>query len=260
MTVDTEHRRLCHALFDALEQGDIAGVDACYAPDMTMWFNVTGEDDQPRGEPRGRSTRGAGLHRRRTYNDRNINTFDDGFVVQYTMPRRRPQRHRGAAVGVPRGRGPRRQDRRSCSSTSTRGSSGPGEAEMTRDRVRDPRALQRVLRRVPGRPGRRARRDHDATTASSGTTSSAARRRATRTSRRYPDSYTGQRRRTYNDRIINTFDDGFVIQYTLNGVMHTGTRARCGSASSAGAATGRSRASTSTWTRRSSRRWMGGTT
>jgi ketosteroid isomerase-like protein len=39
---------------------------------------------------------------------------------------------------------------------------------------------------------------------------------------RYPDSYKGQRRRTYNDRIINTFADGFVIQYTLNGVMKTG--------------------------------------
>ena len=92
---DTEHRRLCHALFDALEQGDIAGVDACYAPDMTMWFNVTGEDVEPRGQPRRRSTRGKGLHRRRLYNDRNINTFDDGFIVQYTLPRRRPQRHRG---------------------------------------------------------------------------------------------------------------------------------------------------------------------
>ena len=39
---------------------------------------------------------------------------------------------------------------------------------------------------------------------------------------KYPDSYAGQRRRTYNDRIINTFEDGFVIQYTLNGVMTTG--------------------------------------
>lgn len=39
-----------------------------------------------------------------------------------------------------------------------------------------------------------------------------------------PDSYKGQRRRTYNDRIVNTFDDGFVIQYTLNGTMHTGHR------------------------------------
>jgi limonene-1,2-epoxide hydrolase len=39
-----------------------------------------------------------------------------------------------------------------------------------------------------------------------------------------PDGYTGQRRRTYNDRIIDTFDDGFVIQYTLNGVQHNGHR------------------------------------
>jgi ketosteroid isomerase-like protein len=38
----------------------------------------------------------------------------------------------------------------------------------------------------------------------------------------YPDSYRGQRRRTYDDRIVNTFADGFVIQYTLRGVMHTG--------------------------------------
>jgi len=37
-----------------------------------------------------------------------------------------------------------------------------------------------------------------------------------------PASYQGQRRRTYNDRIINTFDGGFVIQYTLHGVQHSG--------------------------------------
>ena len=54
-------------------------------PDMTMWINFTGETIDPRGEPRRASTRAAGLHRRRTYNDRNINTFDDGFVVQYTI-------------------------------------------------------------------------------------------------------------------------------------------------------------------------------
>ena len=52
-TVDTEHRRLCHALFDAIETGDIDAVDACYAPDMTLWFNVTGQEIGRRGEPRG---------------------------------------------------------------------------------------------------------------------------------------------------------------------------------------------------------------
>ena len=39
---------------------------------------------------------------------------------------------------------------------------------------------------------------------------------------KYYDSYRGQRRRTYNDRIINTFHDGFVIQYQLGGVQNSG--------------------------------------
>ena len=38
----------------------------------------------------------------------------------------------------------------------------------------------------------------------------------------HPGSFAGQRRRTYNDRIVNAFADGFVIQYTLNGVAHSG--------------------------------------
>jgi len=37
-----------------------------------------------------------------------------------------------------------------------------------------------------------------------------------------PNGYKGQRRRTYNDRTVNTFHDGFVIQYSLNGVQHNG--------------------------------------
>ncbi len=42
-SIDTEHRRLCHALFDAIEAGDIDAVERCYTPDMTLWFNATGE-------------------------------------------------------------------------------------------------------------------------------------------------------------------------------------------------------------------------
>jgi ketosteroid isomerase-like protein len=41
---------------------------------------------------------------------------------------------------------------------------------------------------------------------------------------RFHDSYKGQRRRTYDDRTINAFEDGFVIQYSLNGVMNSGHR------------------------------------
>jgi ketosteroid isomerase-like protein len=82
-TVDTEHRRLCHALFDAIEQGDIAAVEACYAPNMTMWFNVNGEESS-REQNLAALASGEGLLRRRTYNDRVISTFGDGFLARYT--------------------------------------------------------------------------------------------------------------------------------------------------------------------------------
>jgi ketosteroid isomerase-like protein len=80
---ETEHRRLCHALFDALEQGDIAAVAACYAPNMTMWFNGTGEESS-QSDHLAALVKGKDLHRRRLYNDRVVNTFADGFVAQYT--------------------------------------------------------------------------------------------------------------------------------------------------------------------------------
>lgn len=82
-TVDTEHRRLCHTLFDAIEQADLVAVEECYAPDMTMWSNITAETSTRAENLAGLDT-GYGLHRRRTYDDRIINTFDDGFVAQYT--------------------------------------------------------------------------------------------------------------------------------------------------------------------------------
>jgi ketosteroid isomerase-like protein len=82
--IDTEHRALCHALFDAIERGDLDGMARCYAPGMTLWFNVTGEEVS--GEDTiAAQTAGQAIQRRRTYDDRIINTFDDGFVVQYTL-------------------------------------------------------------------------------------------------------------------------------------------------------------------------------
>jgi ketosteroid isomerase-like protein len=81
---DTQIRALCHALFDALERGDVAAVDRCYAPGMTMWFNVTGTEIT-RDENLDAIGEGKALHRRRTYNDRQIRTFGDGFVAQYTL-------------------------------------------------------------------------------------------------------------------------------------------------------------------------------
>ena len=83
MTTDTAMRRLCHTLFDAIETGDIATVERCYAPEMTMWFNVTGQVTT-REENLAALVTGQDVARRRLYNDRVISTFDDGFVVQYT--------------------------------------------------------------------------------------------------------------------------------------------------------------------------------
>ena len=82
-SIDTVHRSLCNRLFDAIENGDLDTVADCYAPDMTMWFNVTGAVST-RDENLEALRSGAGLHRRRLYNDRRISTFSDGFVVQYT--------------------------------------------------------------------------------------------------------------------------------------------------------------------------------
>ena len=80
---DTEHRRLCHALFDAIEQGDIGAGEACHTPEMTMRFNGTGQESS-RADNLAALVKGKGLHRRRLYNDRIIHAFDDGFVVQYS--------------------------------------------------------------------------------------------------------------------------------------------------------------------------------
>jgi ketosteroid isomerase-like protein len=79
----TANRKLCNDFFDAIERNDIDAVAECYTPDMTMWVNMTGKEMT--GEENLTVLRdGAALHRRRTYDDRRINAFDDGFMVQYT--------------------------------------------------------------------------------------------------------------------------------------------------------------------------------
>jgi ketosteroid isomerase-like protein len=83
MSTDTQHRRLAHALFDALEAGDVDGVAACYAPEMTMWANFT-MTESSREENLAAIRAGKAMLRRRTYDDRQIHTFHDGFVAQYT--------------------------------------------------------------------------------------------------------------------------------------------------------------------------------
>ena len=83
MSVDTTHRQLAHALFDALEAGDVDAVADCYAPAMTMWANFTMQETT-REENLQAIEAGKAMLRRRTYDDRQIHTFADGFVARYT--------------------------------------------------------------------------------------------------------------------------------------------------------------------------------
>ena len=78
-----EIRELCHEFFDAYQDGRVDVLRRIMSDDCIVWHNVFGRettrDENLDAYPN--SYRG---QRRRTYNDRNINTFDDGFVVQYT--------------------------------------------------------------------------------------------------------------------------------------------------------------------------------
>src|SRR5262245_62497093 len=81
---DTELRALCHRFFDAIERGDYGTVAQIYAPDFRMWVNLTGAEST-RDDNLAVLRDGAKLHRRRTYDDRIVNTFASGFVVQYSV-------------------------------------------------------------------------------------------------------------------------------------------------------------------------------
>ena len=81
---DTEHRRLCHALFDAIEQGDIAAVEACYAPEAMIWHS---HDClyQPRADNLAMLKRGMEVQTKTRLKDRRIRPFEGGFVQQHTI-------------------------------------------------------------------------------------------------------------------------------------------------------------------------------
>ena len=81
---DTELRELCHRFFDAIEGGDYDAVAQVYAPELRFWVNLTGAESSAEENLTGLRD-GAKLHRRRTYDDRIINTFESGFIVQYSV-------------------------------------------------------------------------------------------------------------------------------------------------------------------------------
>ena len=83
MMTEYETRELCERFFDAYENKRADILDELYSDDCIIWHNVFGKDTTREDNIAGmRSDKG---QRRRTYNDRVINVFHDGFVIQYSL-------------------------------------------------------------------------------------------------------------------------------------------------------------------------------
>jgi ketosteroid isomerase-like protein len=80
---DGELRDLCNRFFDAVESGDVDAMAEMYHPDLKFWANVTARE-MSKEENLKIVADGKAVHRRRTYDDRQIRTFKDGFLVQYS--------------------------------------------------------------------------------------------------------------------------------------------------------------------------------
>lgn len=84
MMTDGQLRTLCRRFFDAIEARDTVTLAELYHDDLEFWFNATG-NTSTKAEVLAAGAAGNARHRRRTYNDRIINTFAGGFVMQYTL-------------------------------------------------------------------------------------------------------------------------------------------------------------------------------
>ena len=81
---DTELRELCHSFLDAVEKNDLERVAELYAPGFTFWVNLTGSEST-REQSLETLRAGKPLHRRRSYDDRTIDTFAAGFLARYSV-------------------------------------------------------------------------------------------------------------------------------------------------------------------------------
>jgi len=81
---DRELRELCTRYFDAIERRDVDTVAELYAPDFGFWVNLTGAESS-REQNLETLRDGYALLRRRSYDDRTIDTFETGFLVRYSV-------------------------------------------------------------------------------------------------------------------------------------------------------------------------------
>jgi ketosteroid isomerase-like protein len=81
---EEEIRDLARRFFDAYENRRVHDVAKIYAPDCVIWNNVF-NSEMTGAENVGKLPEGYLRQRRRVYNDRIVNIFKDGFVIQYTL-------------------------------------------------------------------------------------------------------------------------------------------------------------------------------
>ena len=93
-----EIRELCEAFFDAYENKRADILDQLYSDDCIIWHNVFGKDTTR--DDNVAAMRADKGQRRRTYNDRTINVFHDGFVIQYSLNGVMHDGHVGPALWI----------------------------------------------------------------------------------------------------------------------------------------------------------------
>jgi ketosteroid isomerase-like protein len=81
---DRELRELCTRFLDAIERHDLEAVAELYAPDFAFWVNLSGTESS-REQSLATLREGYALLRRRSYDDRTIDTFETGFVARYSV-------------------------------------------------------------------------------------------------------------------------------------------------------------------------------
>lgn len=95
---DEEMTRFAQAFFDAIEQGDIAAMEASFTPDAAIWHNT----DEKIVSPADTARTLAGMVQRiqsPRYVDRRVHAFPGGFVQQHVLQGTRT--HDGGAVRLP---------------------------------------------------------------------------------------------------------------------------------------------------------------
>ena len=81
---DEDIREICNRFFDAYQDRRTDELAELYSDDVIIWHNCFGRDTTKEDNLKG-SAAGYAMQRRRMYNDRQIDTFDGGFVIRYTL-------------------------------------------------------------------------------------------------------------------------------------------------------------------------------